>query len=244
MNEPGVTPALFVPSRDAKKALGVREETLRKWADAGSIPSIKTPGGQRLYNIKGFLQLQQSHHSQPTESQSNPGSSQQPVLMPPEKINICYCRVSSQGQKDDLQRQVLYMSKQFPQHRVITDIGSGINFKRRGLRTILELACKGMVSSVVVAYRDRLCRFAFELLEWLLRIHGVSLVVLHESVEESGSSGELAEDLLAIVQVFSCRVNGKRKYSPSHPAATQADKQPKEVNQRARRSVQKAEAAP
>lgn len=112
----------------------------------------------------------------------------------------------------DLNRQIEYMRERFPNHRVIHDVGSGINFKRRGLRAILEMACKGTVSQVVVAYRDRLCRFAFELVEWVLRTHGVELLVLNESVESSGQA-ELAEDLLAIINVFNCRVNGKRKYT-------------------------------
>ncbi|NBO39784.1 IS607 family transposase [bacterium] len=128
-----------------------------------------------------------------------------------EKESICYCRVSSHGQKEDLERQVSYMQERFPGYRIIRDIGSGINFKRRGLRTILELACKGYVSEVVVAYRDRLCRFAFELVEWLLSLHGVKLVVLNEDLEGS-ESGELAEDLLSIVHVFNCRIQGRRKY--------------------------------
>ena len=104
------------------------------------------------------------------------------------------------------------MQEKYPNHKLISDIGSGINFKRKGLRTILELSSKGMVSEVVVAYRDRLCRFAFELVEWFLQLHGVKLLVLHENLDSSGQS-ELAEDLLAIINVFNCRVNGKRKYT-------------------------------
>lgn len=131
------------------------------------------------------------------------------------KDKICYCRVSSHGQRDDLQRQVQRMREDFPDHRIITDIGSGINFKRRGLQTILERTCSGLVSEVVVAYRDRLCRFAFELLERIFCINHVRLVVLHEGVEGRGdnTNNELAEDLLAIVNVFTCRVNGRRKYA-------------------------------
>jgi predicted site-specific integrase-resolvase len=117
------------------------------------------------------------------------------------------------------------MQQQFPDHCIITDVASGINFKRKGLRSILELAAKGMVSEVVVAYRDRLCRFAFDLLEWILCLHGVKLLVLNKSLESNclsgGQSAELAEDLLAIINVFNCRVNGQRKYKKSHPKGAQ-----------------------
>mmetsp|Transcript_9767 Transcript_9767/g.29585 ORF Transcript_9767/g.29585 Transcript_9767/m.29585 type:complete len:144 (+) Transcript_9767:2038-2469(+) len=108
------------------------------------------------------------------------------------------------------------MQERFPGHRIVTDIGSGINFKRKGLRTVLALASKGSIDEVVVAYRDKLCRFAFELVEWILQTHGVKLLVLNDSLESSSSDqSELAEDLLAIINVFNCRVNGRRKYKKS-----------------------------
>jgi len=183
----------FVTTREAKKTLGVTDTTLRGWADTGLIPSIRTPKGQRLYNVGRFLGSQ---------NQKEDNKEQQ---------KICYCRVSSASQKDDLHRQVLFMSQAFPDHKIITDIGSGINFRRKGLTTLLDIACKGLVSQVVVAYRDRLCRFAFELVERVLSNHQVKLLVLNQSLESS-ENGELAEDLLAIINVFNCRVNGRRKY--------------------------------
>ena len=200
----------YIPTREAKKALGVNETTLRSWADGGLIPSIRTPKGTRLYNIAQYLSEQQAKRVGGTTDLEDKTKQQQEKEK--ERIKICYCRVSSQGQKDDLQRQVESMQQQFPSYRIVTDIGSGINFKRKGLRDILELSTKGMVSEVVVAYRDRLCRFAFELFEWLFQLHGVRLVVLNKSLEGS-EQGELAEDLLAIINVFNCRVNGKRKYN-------------------------------
>ena len=148
-----------------------------------------------MYNVEKFIQQQIPEETRTTE-----------------KKRICYCRVSSFGQKDDLQRQIKFMQTKFPEHHIVTDIASGINFKRKGLRSILELACKGMLSEVVVAYRDRLCRFAFELIEWILHINGVKLMVCNESLETTSDNSELAEDLLAIINVFNCRVNGRRKY--------------------------------
>lgn len=188
--------ASFVTSREAKRILGVSDSALRKWADQKLFPSIRTPAGHRLYDVKKFVEDRDEKD-----------------LFKEETIQqkICYCRVSSANQKDDLQRQVLYMSKQFPNHRIITDIGSGINFRRKGLCTMLDLASKGSVSEIVVAYRDRLCRFAFELLERVFQLNEVKLVVLNKEMDSSGQS-ELAEDLLAIVNVFNCRVNGRRKY--------------------------------
>jgi putative resolvase len=192
----------YITTREAKKALGVCEDTLRRWADSGLFPSIRSPGGKRLYNITEYIKQQRSG----SEGTVGEGSKAQE-----EKQRICYCRVSSQGQKDDLQRQIGFMQREYPNHKIIQDIGSGINFKRKGLRSIMELTTKGLVSEVVVAYRDRLCRFAFELLEWFFHLHGVKLVVLNEALDAS-EQGELVEDLVAIINVFNCRINGKRKY--------------------------------
>ncbi len=189
--------ASFVPLRVAKKVLKVNECTLRKWADEGIIHSIRTPKGTRLYNIDKYIKNSETG-SEETDTAN-------------QSISVCYCRVSSAGQKDDLQRQIQYMQERFPEHRIIKDIGSGINFKRSGLRSILELAMSGALKQVVVSYRDRLCRFAFELLEWIFSHNNVELVVLNATVESS-ESAELAEDLLSIIQVFNCRINGKRKY--------------------------------
>jgi putative resolvase len=186
----------FVTTRVARDSLGISGNTLRKWGDDGTIKCIRSPAGQRLYNIESFT-----------------GETNKDQVETKDKLKICYCRVSSQGQKDDLQRQVMFMQENFPTHTIVSDIGSGINFKRRGLRTVLEQSSKGLVSEVVVAYRDRLCRFAFDLLQWVFQCNGVKVVVYHNAMEgESGDNKELAEDLLAIINVFNCRVNGKRKY--------------------------------
>ncbi len=196
----------FLTSKEACRVLGAHDNTLRQWANDELIPYIRTPGGKRRYDVSRFVAQQRGG-----------ASSSVPIDT---KERICYCRVSSAGQKDDLQRQIDFMRQQFPSHRIISDVGSGINFNRKGLCSLLELACKEVVSEVVVAYRDRLCRFAFELLERVFHNHGVKLVVLNQNVESEQSS-ELAEDLLAIINVYACRVNGKRKYKNKKSAVAE-----------------------
>lgn len=195
----------FVPTRVAREILGVSAGTLRSWADSGRIPSIRSPGGKRLYGAQAFCAQHCNESIRPAA----------------EQLSVCYCRVSSIGQ-DDLERQVAFMSERFPSHRIIRDIGSGINFKRKGLLQVLELANRGSLREVVVAHRDRLCRFAFDLVEWLLRERGVRLVVL-DAENAASPSAELADDLMAIVNVFSCRLNGRRKYvTAKQPTAAAA----------------------
>lgn len=198
----------FVTTQSAANILGVSESTLRRWANDETIKYIRTPGGQRRYCVENLTKVAQM-------SSDNSTSGRQ---------KYCYCRVSSQEQKNDLERQVSFMRSKLPDHIILTDIGSGINFKRKSLRALLELSSKGLVEEVVVAYRDRLCRFAFELIEWLFRLHGTKLVVLNETLDTSTNS-ELAEDLLAIINVFNCRVNGKRKYAKKEIACGEAGKE-------------------
>jgi len=178
---------MFIPSRKAVKHLGVCANTLRKWADDGKIKYIRNPSGQRLYDVSSI------EHS---------SSTCQP---------FCYCRVSSHKQKDDLERQKKFMQERYPDHKIISDVGSGINFKRKGLQFLLEQSTLGNVKEVVVAHRDRLCRFGFELIEWIFSKYNVKLVVLDDS--KSSPQAELVSDILSILTVFSCRVHGLRKYS-------------------------------
>ena len=176
----------FVPSRVAAEKLGLHPNTLRKWADAGKIKHIKLGSGPRRYDIEDYLGLS------------------------PEPKVICYCRVSSYKQKDDLDRQIEFMSIRFPEAEVVKDIGSDINFKRKGLKTILESAINEDKLKLVVAHKDRLCRFGFELIEWIIKRNHGEILVLSKS--ELSPQTELTQDLLTILRVFSCKMHGLRSY--------------------------------
>jgi len=118
--------------------------------------------------------------------------------------------VSSYKQKDDLDRQIEFMSIRFPEAEVVKDIGSDINFKRKGLKTILESAINGDKLKLVVAHKDRLCRFGFELIEWIIKRNHGEILVLSKS--ELSPQTELTQDLLTILRVFSCKMHGLRSY--------------------------------
>ena len=102
------------------------------------------------------------------------------------------------------------MRERFPEHDIITDIASGLNFKRKGLRSVLERVLRREVKTVVVAHKDRLARFGFDLLQWLVESHGGTIMVLNDV--SSSPTDELTQDLLAVLTVFSCRMHGLRKY--------------------------------
>ncbi|KAJ3038118.1 hypothetical protein HDV00_001001 [Rhizophlyctis rosea] len=185
----------YVPEKVAKTKLAVHGNTLRGWARSGKIEHVRTPGGKRLYNIDKFEQKS----LQPATMESRAGPKP-----------FAYCRVSSANQRDDLERQVSFMQEKYPGHEVITDIASGLNFKRRGLQTLLDLSFRGLVSEIAIAHKDRLCRFSFDLLEWIFKQHSVKLVVLNPA--SGDPTDDLSTDLLSVVHVFSCRINGRRKY--------------------------------
>jgi len=186
----------YIKPSEALAISGVSSETLRRWFKEGKIRALKTKTNRYKYHredLLGHLGL----NSLTSEKET--------------REKICYCRVSSKKQLDDLERQKLYLGEKFPSYRVVTDVGSGLNWKRKGLQAILELAFQGNLDEVVVAHRDRLSRIAFELIEWILHKKGAKITVIDQE-EHRTSEQELAEDLLSIVTIYSCKQMGKRRY--------------------------------
>jgi predicted site-specific integrase-resolvase len=126
------------------------------------------------------------------------------------RINILYARVSSRAQKPDLDRQVEYLVSRYPDGEVVSEIGGGLNFKRKKMLAVLGRVMSGDVKRLVVAHKDRLARFGFDLFRWLCEQNGCELVVEDES--SLSPSEEMVEDILAILHCFSSRLYGLRKY--------------------------------
>ena len=133
---------MFVTATQASSILGVSSCILRRWHRNGKITAFRSPGGVRLYDVSNIVG---STTTTTTSSSSSSFSMQKSYI---------YARVSSAKQKEDLKRQQQFLLTKCPQHELISDIGSGINFKRPGLRTILEQASRGIVAEVVVAHRN------------------------------------------------------------------------------------------
>ena len=131
----------------------------------------------------------------------------------PKKV-IGYCRVSSNKQKDDLDRQVNcmndYLSSLDCKYEIIQDIGSGINYSKKGLRNLIKQINDRTVSKVIVFYRDRLLRFGFELIEYFANLNGCEIEVLDST--EKTEQEELVEDLVQIITVFSSKLQGRRAH--------------------------------
>lgn len=182
--------------KETKEILKVTSKTLREWDKKSKIRTTRHTSGQRMYY---------------KEDVYNIAGINIPIK---NKQKIAYCRVSSQKQIDDLERQKNFFRTEYPDYKLVTDIGSGINWKRKGFKTLLELAMSDSLEEVMVAHRDRLCRFAFELIEYIFKIKDVKLTVLYGDSHSFGKATEteLANDILSIIHVYSCREMGKRRY--------------------------------
>lgn len=199
----------YVKHKKIKELLGVSDSTIRRWANNGTLPHIWTPTGQRMYSTRAVMELQLK--KQQNDFKYLQKTNLEKCSSNTEKGAI-YVRVSSSKQKDDLERQQNLLLEQYPRYKVYKDIGSGINFKRKGLLALLKHSREGLFNQVVVASKDRLSRIAFELIEWMLLQDNTRIVVFENEHTYKTNEQELGEDLLGIMQIFCCRWNGKRRY--------------------------------
>lgn len=174
---------MMTPKEKAAKC-GVSVQTLRRWERQGKLQSSRTEGGHRRYNKIEVDDEKKLRHV------------------------AIYARVSSSKQQKDLQRQMDALKRKYPNAQVFSDVASGINWKRRGLRKLLSKVFAGEIEEIVIPHRDRLCRFAFPMLEWVVQQHDCKITVEDTSIQTTEE--ELADDLLSIVQIFCCRKNGQR----------------------------------
>lgn len=178
------------------KLIGKTEQTLRNWDKKDILkPHHIAPTGYRYYSqeqLNCFIGLKTD-------------------LKKTKKV-IGYCRVSSHKQKDDLERQIdnvkTYMYAKGYQFEIITDIGSGINYNKKGLNQLIDMITNSEIEKIVVLYKDRLIRFGYELIENICIKYGTEIEIIDNT--EKSEEQELVEDLIQIVTVFSCRLQGKR----------------------------------
>lgn len=177
------------------RELGVTPEHVRTMHRTGEvIPARISEKGTRYYSEEQLRDLKNSRTPQRKE-----------------KV-VAYCRVSTKSQKDDLEKQVenvkSYMYAKGYSFEVITDIGSGINYKNKGLRELISLINSNQVTKVVILHKDRLVGFGFELIELLCDLHNVKIEIIDNS--EQSNEEELTDDLIEIITVFANKLYGSR----------------------------------
>ncbi|MGL4624964.1 MAG: IS607 family transposase [Culicoidibacterales bacterium] len=175
------------------KLLGVTAQTLRNWDRSGKLkPHHTSESGYRYYSQEQLNRVL--------------------GIKDPNRKVIGYCRVSSSKQKDDLERQIenmqAYLIAQGKPFEIIHDIGSGINYKNKGLQELLRLITQNEVDKVVVLYKDRLLRFGYELIEYIASLYNCDIEIIDNT--DKTEQQELVEDMIQIITVFSARLQGRR----------------------------------
>ena len=184
----------YISIGEAAQLLGVSVSTLRRWDREGKVSSVRTSGNQRRYDLDVLL----PHRV---------------VAKTDCRKTLAYARVSSHDQKEDLERQKqvleLYCAHQGWMFEVISDLGSGMNYHKKGLKRLLNEVLEGCVARLVVTHKDRLLRFGAELVFAICEAKNVSVVILN-SGEDTTFEEDLAKDVLEIITVFSARLYGSR----------------------------------
>jgi len=183
----------YVTRKEFLKVIVISYNTLLKLRRSGEIETIKI-GKKIFYNLNKFL--------------LDKGIKR----ISGARKNIIYCRVSSTKQKEDLIRQANYLKELYPNHLLISEIGSGMNNKRAGFIKIIDLAIKGEINEVVVTYKDRLCRFGFELIENIIKKYSNGKIKVLKN-KKSSVEEKMTEDILAIMNVYVAKINGIRSHS-------------------------------
>jgi len=175
------------------KKVGLTTASLRRMHESGEcIPYHITKGGTRYYSLDQLKDFSTADKK--------------------EKIVIGYCRVSTSSQKGDLETQInnikSYMYARGYNFEIISDIGSGINYKKKGLQELLDKINDQKVSKIVVLYKDRLVSFGFELIEYLCKINDIEIEIIDNT--EQSKKQELSDDLIQIITVFADQLYGQR----------------------------------
>jgi excisionase family DNA binding protein len=182
---------------EASKLLGVAKSTLRRWEEEGKlIPDVRTKGGQRRYKLSSLLPEMKHKNSY-------------------NRKTIAYARVSSYDQKDDLERQKqvleIYCASNGWDFEILSDLGSGINYNKKGLKTLINAIIDGEVGRLVITHKDRLLRFGAELIFAICEAKEVEVVIINKG-EDRTFEEDLAKDVLEIITVFSARLYGARSH--------------------------------
>ena len=179
------------------KMIGRTVNTLQRWDREGILKARRTPTNRRYYTEEDYYNIM-GIQQENAENQVNDV--------------IIYARVSNQNQKDDLKNQVEFLktyanAKGYIVSNIITDIGSGLNYNRKGFNSILYSEKK---QKILISYKDRFVRFGYSWFDNFLKSKGSEIIVVNN--QTLSPQQELVEDLISIIQIFSCRIYGLRKY--------------------------------
>ena len=202
----------YIPILEASKLTGLSIQTIRKLGDKKEIKCFKMPSGHRRFNKQDLEKFCEPDTMTEKKSDNT-------------HVNYIYTRVSSKKQLDDLSRQIKYIhdiKPEYSSYTSISDIASGINFKRKGLQTILDSCIQGVIGEVIIAHKDILSRFGFDLIKIIIEKAGGNVIVI-DDIQYRSSEQELAKDVLEIIHIYSYKQIGQNKQRKDSVNITESD---------------------
>ncbi|OBU75648.1 IS607 family transposase [Cylindrospermopsis raciborskii] len=182
---------------DTAKELGVSVKTVRRWADSGKLRFERSPSGHRRFYLADIKRITPRDFNQLED-----------------RVTINYARVSSSDQKEELTRQIqvleAFSGANGWQFETIYDLGSGLNYNKKGLQKLLKRILQGDVGRLVLTHKDRLLRFGSELVFAMCEEYETEVVIINKSTEESTFEQELVTDMIELITVFSARLYDSR----------------------------------
>ncbi|OBU75043.1 IS607 family transposase [Cylindrospermopsis raciborskii] len=182
---------------DTAKELGVSVKTVRRWADSGKLRFERSPSGHRRFYLADIKRITPRDFNQLED-----------------RVTINYARVSSSDQKEELTRQIqvleAFSGANGWQFETIYDLGSGLNYNKKGLQKLLKRILQGDVGRLVLTHKDRLLRFVSELVFAMCEEYETEVVIMNKSTEETTFEQELVTDMIELITVFSARLYGSR----------------------------------
>lgn len=179
------------------KLIGVTKQTLRNWDKNGKLKPIILDSGHRRYTNEHLNLINGVKDNK--------------------KINVIYCRESTKNQTESLKNQEekikeFCIANGIKIDKIISEFGSGLNYKRKGLLELIDLITKNSVENLIIYYKDRLVRFGYELFEELSKKYNFKILVIDSSETNKTKEKEFADDLISIIHYFSMKLYGSRSY--------------------------------
>ena len=188
----------MLTTKEVAQLAGVNLDTVRRWDSKGLIKSYRTEGGHRRYDADSVY----SYIGQPKSIRQD-------------KYSLIYARVSTKNRENDLNRQVelleMFCSSKGWRYKVLKDIGSGLNYNKKGLIELIRLIETNQIDRLIINYKDRLLRFGSEIIFEMCKWHNVEVVIVSED-ESKTYEEELVDDVLSIITVFSAKLYGSRSH--------------------------------
>ena len=174
--------------------LGVSVVTLRRWNKLGKLSSFRTFGNHRCFHLNDVIDIIKPHHN---------------------KLHVAYARVSSHDQKKDLETQCKRLELIIEQNEhkmLISDLGSGLNYNKNGLKKLINLITSQKVHTLYLTHKDRLLRFGSELIFSLCKKFGTKVIII-DAVQTATFEQELVQDVIELMTVFSAKLYGRRSHN-------------------------------